>query len=90
MKTNHNNPNEDDDLYVPEFDFDNAVPNKFAGRFAQGVQYEILGMDGVKRIFVQLDEDLAQQFSTPQAVNDALRWAVQHGLEQAATPVPEP
>jgi len=69
---------EDDDLNVPEFDFDNAVPNKFAGRYGEGAAYQIIGLDGVTRTYVQLDADLVEKFASPKSVNNALRMAMKN------------
>ena len=44
-----------------EYDFSNAVRGKYAGRFAEGSNVIIL------------DPDVAEVFSDPTAVNDALR-----------------
>ena len=44
-----------------EYDFSNAVRGKYAGRFAEGSNVIIL------------DPDVAEVFSDPAAVNDALR-----------------
>jgi hypothetical protein len=81
---NPNHETEDDDLEVPEFDFDNAVPNKFAAQYAGGVAYEILGLDGVKRKFVQLDDDVAAKFLSSKSVNDVLRLAMTQTSQRAA------
>jgi hypothetical protein len=68
----------DDDMDVPEFDFDHAVPNTYAERFTDGVAYQILGLDGVTRTFIQLDADVAKDFPSSKAVNDILRSTIQN------------
>ena len=50
----------DDDMRE-EYDFSDGVRGKFAERFAKGSNV------------VVLDPDVAAEFKTPQAVNDALR-----------------
>jgi hypothetical protein len=45
----------------PEYDFSNAQPNPYAGRFRSGV------------IVVALDADVAKVFPDAESVNDALR-----------------
>lgn len=72
----------DDDLNVPEFDFDNAVPNKFAGRYGEGAAYQIIGLDGVTRTYVQLDADLVEKFASPKSVNDVLRMAMKNETKE--------
>lgn len=84
LNPNPNHETEDDDLDVPEFDFDNAVPNKFAAQYAGGVAYEILGLDGVKRKFVQLDDDVAGTYFSSKSVNDVLRLAMKQTSQKAA------
>ena len=44
-----------------EFDYEKARPNRFAGRRAGG------------QVVVVLDPDIAQVFTTPEAVNNVLR-----------------
>lgn len=77
------NINEDDDLDVPEFDFSRTVPNKYAERYAEGVVYEILGADGIKRRFVQLDADVAQEFHSSTLVNNALRSTMKENAKRS-------
>jgi hypothetical protein len=50
-----------DDEMRPEYDFSNARPNPYAGRFAAGVTV------------VTLDADVAEPFPDAAAVNEALR-----------------
>jgi hypothetical protein len=72
-KTNHSDQNEmeaDDLLPEYHFDYSQAHPNRFAGR-------------GKKNVVVVLDDDVAQTFTTPEAVNNALR-ALITALPQAA------
>ena len=45
----------------PEYDFSNARPNPYAGRFGSGVTV------------VTLDADVAKMFPDAESVNDALR-----------------
>jgi hypothetical protein len=54
----------DDDLR-PEYDFSRGVRGKYAERFAKGSNV------------VVLDPDVAAEFKTPQAVNDALRAEIE-------------
>lgn len=44
-----------------EFDFSQAVPNKYAERFREGVQY------------VPIEPELVEFFGSAEAINDALR-----------------
>jgi hypothetical protein len=66
MMNNTPNPNEQnraaDDL-LPEyhFDYSKARPNRFAAQFAPGSR------------LVRLDPDVAEVFTTPEAVNRVLR-----------------
>jgi hypothetical protein len=83
-----NNINEDDDVDVPEFDFSRAVPNKYAQSYAEGVAYEILGVDGVKRRFVQLDEDVAQEFHSSTSVNETLRSTMKKNVRRGRKTIP--
>ena len=57
-----------------EYDFSNAVRGKYAGRFAEGSNVIIL------------DPDVAEVFSDPAAVNDALRLLAKsaRGSEKAS------
>ncbi len=62
-KTNHPDLNKmEEDELRPEyhFDYSQARPNRFAGRTR-------------KNVVVVLDDDVAQTFTTPEAVNNALR-----------------
>jgi len=54
------------DELLPEYDFDysKAQPNRFAGHISQ------------ERLVVQIDPDVSTIFSTPEAVNTALRALV--------------
>ena len=52
-----------------EYDFSNAVRGKYAGRFAEGSNVIIL------------DPDVAEVFSDPAAVNDALRLLAKSARE---------
>ena len=72
-KINHSDQNEmeaDDLLPEYHFDYSQAHPNRFAGR-------------SKKNVVVVLDDDVAQTFTTPEAVNNALR-ALITALPQAA------
>jgi hypothetical protein len=64
MKTTSDNPEQfaDDDL-LPEYDFDysKARPNRFATKMAPGSR------------LITLDPDVAEVFTTPEAVNKVLR-----------------
>lgn len=53
--------NAEDDEMREEYDFSGGVPGKYAERFAKGSNV------------VVLDPDVAAEFKTRQAVNDALR-----------------
>lgn len=50
----------EDDL-LPEYDFSNARPNKYAARYAEGTNV------------ILLDPDVAKDFPDAKAVNEALR-----------------
>jgi uncharacterized DUF497 family protein len=67
----HDKPRYDDDLR-PEYDFDR---NK-------GVKGKYYTDDDIT-IMVSLDSDVARHFSTPQAVNDALRALIAEGRAPA-------
>lgn len=67
-------PNSEDEL-LPEycFDYKKAKPNRFANR------------SGKKKLtVVVLDEDVAEIFSTPEAVNKALRTLIE-AMPQASS-----
>jgi len=70
------NSQEDDDLEIPEFDFENALPNPYAERYRQGVIVTVFKTNGSKETYVRLDEDIAESFSSSKLVNDALRDAM--------------
>ena len=63
MKTTPSNESSEDDLAAEyHFDYQKAKPNRFAGQ------------DPTRKMtIVVLDEDVSQVFSTPEAVNKALR-----------------
>lgn len=59
-------PNEDDLAAEYQFDYQKAKPNRFAGQDLNR-----------KRTIVVLDEDVSQVFTTPEAVNKALRALIE-------------
>ncbi len=61
------NPDKDSGEPLPEYDFSNAQRGKYAKRYAEGTNV------------VVLDPDVAAKFKTSQAVNDALRKALNSG-----------
>jgi hypothetical protein len=66
------NPTEDELLAEYRFDYQNAKPNRFAGRSA-----------AQQLTVVVLDEDVAKVFTTPESVNKVLRALIQ-SMPQAA------
>ena len=58
-KTPENEPAGED--LLPEYDFSNALPNKYARRYAEGTN------------LVKPDPEIAQVFRDSNSVNDALR-----------------
>lgn len=72
-----NSPSIDPDEILPEYNFKNARPNKFASRFATGGSV------------VVLQPDVATMFPDDEAVNEALRAIAgvvrRVGLSPAAT-----
>jgi len=72
-------------MEVPEFDFEGAVPNPFAEQYRQGVAVRVIRNDGsVQRVerYVRLDDDVAAQFPSSKAVNEALRLAIMRKATQ--------
>jgi hypothetical protein len=71
-----------DDMDVPEFDFDGALPNPFVEQYRRGVWVTVLKADGTKEHHVRLDADVAERFSSPKMVNDTLRSVMRAERQQ--------
>jgi hypothetical protein len=67
---------EDDDLYIPPFDFSRAVRGKFYRPYL-GIQ-------------IMLDEDVAEYFPNDDMVNDALRLLIGEGRATKQPPPRHP
>jgi hypothetical protein len=71
-----NNEPSDSDIEVddlrPEYDFSEAMPNKYAERYRRGTN------------IVVIDDDLREDFPNTEAVNDALRELLRIRREGAA------
>jgi hypothetical protein len=80
MKKNVKNTikNEQDDLEVPEFNFEGAIPNPFFASYQQGVTRTIIKNDGTKEVFIRLDPDVAKHYRYATSVNKVLRRAAQN------------
>jgi hypothetical protein len=74
-KTPFDQPSNSEDELLPEyrFDYKKAKPNRFANRSGKP-----------KLIVVVLDEDVAEVFSTPEAVNKVLRALIE-AMPQASS-----
>jgi hypothetical protein len=75
---NHTNNSEQDDLEVPEFIFEGAIPNPFFASYQQGVTRTIIKSDGTKEVFIRLDPNVAKHYRSATSVNKVLRRAVQN------------
>jgi hypothetical protein len=62
----------DEDQMLPEYDFSKGVRGKYAARYAEGSNV------------VVLDPDVAAEYPTAEAVNEALRQASRRKREREA------
>jgi hypothetical protein len=78
MNTNVNDTKNDalEDLEVPEFDFERALPNPFVEQYREGVTRTVIKNDGTKDHFVRLEPDIAEHYPSAAVVNDILRRAL--------------
>ncbi len=74
---------EDELVEIPPFDFDHSVPNRFAERYAEGVETTIL--QSKDKTPVMLEPDVAAYFPDSESVNTALR-ALIDALASIKTP----